>query len=106
MNLKPGTKEYRLIIEEKGCSGELHTLGKIAYFIEAFYGITFKDEDIKEVLPVEKPTQTRSYQNGYNMGKVLVENGFTKEHCITFYQNMKAKLKAKFDLIEPTKKIK
>lgn len=106
MNLKPGTKEYRLVVEEKGCCGELNTLGKIAYFIEAFYGIKLEDEDIKEALPVENPTQTRSYKNGYNMGKILVENGFTKEHCIAFYQNMRAKLKTKFDLIETTKKIK
>lgn len=106
MNLKPGTKEYRLIIEEKGCCGELHTLGKIAYFVEEFYGITLEDEDIKDALPVENPTQTKSFQNGYSMGKLLVENGFTKEHYIAFYQNLRQKMKERLEIIETTKKLK
>jgi len=74
--------------------------------METFYGIKLEDEDIKSALPVEKPTQTRSYQNGYNMGKLLVDNGFTKEHYLAFYKNLRASVKEKIDLIDPIKKSK
>ncbi len=106
MNFKPGTKEYRLTVEEKGCCGELNTIGKIAYFIETFYGIKLEDKDIREVLPVAEPTKTISFQSGYKNGKALVDNGFTKEHYLEFYKNTRTKIKEKLDSIEITKKLK
>ena len=51
MEPKQGTKEYRLIVEEKGYSAYLSTVGKIAYFVEVFYGIKLNDKDIKEIIP-------------------------------------------------------
>lgn len=103
---KKGTKEYRLIVEEKGCSGELNTIGKIAYFMEIFYGIKLDDKDIKRVLPLEEPTKTISFQSGYKAGKVLVDNGFTKEHYLEFYKNLRVRLKEKLDATEFSKKVK
>lgn len=106
MQPKQGTKAYHLIVEEKGYSAYLSTIGKIACFAEVFYGIKLNDNDIKEIIPIEEPTKTQSFQDGYDRGKALVDNGFSKEHYLEFYKNIRAKLKEKLDAAEFSKKVK
>jgi len=90
--------------EEKGYSGELSTLGKLSYFTEYFNKISIEEDDIKRIVPIDKPLESKSFKEGYQRGKVLVAQGFTKENYISFLAGLRTKTKAVIEEVHETKK--
>lgn len=99
-------KERRLIVEEKGYSGELSTIGKIVYFTEHFYGMQITEEDIKKVIPLDNPKDNKSFKEGYQRAIILVKQGFTKEDYKKYLENINRDIKPKVDNIEVIRSIK
>lgn len=99
-------KEKRLIIEEKGYSGELSTLGKITYFTEYFYGIQLTEQDIKKVVPLDNPKDNPSFKEGYQRAMFLVKQGFTKDDYKKYLENINKEIKPKVDNIQIISSIK
>ena len=74
-------KERALLIqEEQGYTGQLTELGKLSYFTEYFDMINLVDQNIPQVGPFEDPRERKSFKYGYEMGKMLVNRGFSEEH--------------------------
>lgn len=88
---------------EKGYSGELAVLGKLAYFMEYFDGEKLEEQDIKIIIPLENPCELPSYKEGYSRAVALVRQGFTKSNYIDFLKNMRKRLKDKLEIIAETK---
>lgn len=99
------TKQPTVAQLEKGYSGELATIGKLAYFTEHFDGLKIEEQDIETVIPVEKPTKTSSFKSGYERGMYLVKHGFTEEHYHSFLENLRKGAKEKVEKMEISKKI-
>lgn len=94
------SKSYQLVTEEKGFGGELSTLGKLAYFTEYFDSIKISDQDIQSLIPIENPRETTSFKSGYERGRILVEQGFTKEHYHNFLESLRKKPKEKIEELQ------
>lgn len=77
--------------EEKGYKQQLTELGKLSCFIEHFDMIMLEEQQLPKVGPFEDPRERTSFKYGYEMGKVLVKQGFSEENYHTFLQNYEAK---------------
>ena len=81
----------KVTVEEKGYKAQLTDLGKLSCFIERFDMIKLEDQNLPQVGPFEDPRERTSFKYGYEMGKVLVDNGFSEENYHAFSENYEAK---------------
>jgi len=102
--LKPNTKAHRLIVEEKGYSGELSTLGKIDIFEQHFYNKKLNDSIINRVAKIDNPRKSKSFKEGQIKAISLIKQGFGLEEYAIFLKNINKKLKEK--LVETQNKTK
>jgi len=77
--------------EEKGYKQQLTDLGKLSSFIECFDMIPLEEQQLPEVGPFEDPRERTSFKYGYEMGKILVKQGFSEENYHAFLQNYETK---------------
>jgi len=98
-----GSKKYReakeaqkktealLRQEEKGYTPQLIDLGKLSCFIEYFDMIRLEEQKLPQVGPFDNPSERESFKSGYEMGKILVRQGFSEENYHTFLENYEIK---------------
>lgn len=88
------TKERFIITqEEKGYSRQLIDSGKLSSFIEAFDFIKLEEQELEQIGPFENPRESKSFKDGYEMGKMLVSKGFSEENYHKFLQEYENKYK-------------
>lgn len=94
---KQGTKDYRLVVEEKGYSGYLITLGKIDYFETILYNKKLDNTIINQIVPIENPREKQSFIEGQKIAKKLLDIGFTKAQYAEFLKDLNRRIKAKLE---------
>lgn len=97
--IKQSKKEYRLIKIEKGYSGHLSAIGKIACFEFNFHNITITDDHIEMFLPIKQPTKTISFIEGYTRAEEMFHLGFNIEQYKTFLEKINPRIKSTIDKI-------
>lgn len=102
---KESSRGQTVPIEEKGYSGELSTLGKLSYFSEYFDKVFIENSNIKRIVPIENPRESKSFKEGYQRAKALVERGFTQEHYHIFLESLRIKPKDLIEEIYESKKV-
>ena len=80
---KEAKKREGMVKGEKIYAKELHLAGRKAAFEENFYGISLEEQNIKPIGPIEDPREVKSFKEGYEQGKFLLNNGYTEEMYLT-----------------------
>ena len=79
-----GQAKNNLSGAERASAGKINMMGRKAYFDEYFYCIPLDNQELEQIPGIEDVRMTRSFQQGYNRGKFLVEQGIIPPE----YQNI------------------
>lgn len=74
---------------ERAFAGEIHMMGRKAYFDEYFYGIPLDNQELKQIQGIEDVRETKSFKEGYARGAFLASVGNVPEEYKNIDNNNK-----------------
>ena len=90
---------YKLVNTMRRYNGKLSAIGKIFCFEKMFNDLLIIEDDIKAVIPVDKPMESVSFILGYKRAKEMVDCGFNERQYQDFLENLNSKVKPSMEKI-------